>query len=70
MVQYMCECIVCTYICIINVCVNIRTWFLDARLSDVYGVDTHLNSSQLIQSGALEFSISDDYMFAVKDHVS
>ena len=46
------------------------TWFLDARLSDVYGVDTHLNSSQLIQSGVLEFSISDDYMFAVKDHVS
>ena len=61
---------VCTYICILNVCVNICTWFLDARLSDVYGVDTHLNSSRLIQSGVLEFSISDDYMFAVKDHVS
>ena len=44
--------------------------FTDTRLSEVYEVDIHLTKSQLIQSDVLDFSISDDYMFAVKDHVS
>ena len=41
-----------------------------SRLSDVYEVATDMSSSRLIMSEVLQFSISDDYMFAVKDHVS
>jgi len=41
-----------------------------SRLSDVYEVATDMSSSHLIMSEVLQFSISDDYMFAVKDHVS
>ncbi|XP_065891527.1 VPS10 domain-containing receptor SorCS2-like [Dysidea avara] len=39
-----------------------------SRLSDVYEVATDMSSSRLIMSEVLQFSISDDYMFAVKDH--
>ena len=44
--------------------------FSDQHLSDVYEVNTNLSNANLTQSDVLEFSISDDYMFAVKDHVS
>ena len=45
-------------------------WYTDTRLSVVYKVDTNFSHAQLKLSGVLEFSVSDDYMFAVKDHVS
>ena len=36
----------------------------------MYEVATDMSSPRLVMSDVLHFSISDDYMFAVKDHVS
>lgn len=71
---YVCTEVFITYVhAYIHIYLNMKIiWlcFADPSLSDVYEVHTDLSHAELVQSAVKEFSISDDYMFAVKDHVS